>query len=152
MEPNKENIRLWVEWLRTKRLKQTTGTLAALERGHQEWGYCCLGVACEAAIASGLNVTVVVNVDDLSSQRDRKWKSYDLSVDLLPVSVMQWLGLDSRDPMVWWTRGASKFAETLVTLNDREGWDFNPIADAIEYTFLREEGDDSISESKETDH
>lgn len=150
MEPNKENIRLWVEWLRTKGLKQNVGSLAAQEHGEQEWGYCCLGVACEAAIASGLNVAIQINVDTLSSKGDRGWKSYDNNVDVLPESVIQWLGLDSGDPVVRWTQDDNKFAQTLSTLNDQERWDFARIADAIEYTFLREEGDDDISPSGET--
>ena len=39
--PNKENIRKWVEALRSGDFPQTTSTLADSD------GYCCLGVACD---------------------------------------------------------------------------------------------------------
>ena len=150
MEPNKENIRLWVEWLRTKGLRQETGALAVREREEQGWGYCCLGVACEVARASGLELKVEVEDDPFAEALRRQRKKYDGVEDVLPASVMRWLGIGTEDPLVSWAEAERGVEQHLSSLNDDERWDFARIADAIEYTFLREEDDDDALSNGET--
>lgn len=77
---NNERIQLWQNALRSDRYKQTTGTLA------NEEGHCCLGVACEVAIANGLSVRKA-EVGDGSF-------SYDTETDVMPGVVADWFGVD----------------------------------------------------------
>lgn len=105
------NQQKWVDALRSGEYNQTTGTL------QDDYGYCCLGVACKVALDNGVNVNTDedngnISGDELSDQKD----------------VKSWLGLYDNQ---------GRFETTpkqlyLTTLNDIEGLDFNEIADYIE--------------------
>ena len=86
--PNLDNIRLWVNDLRSGEFEQGTGQLNQVKDGVDQ--YCCLGVACETARKNGLRMSVV---NDATGD-----KVYDREQAFLPDSVMNWLGLDSRNP------------------------------------------------------
>ena len=88
---NKQNVRRWVEALRSGDFKQTTGQL------YLDGSYCCLGVAC--AIAG-----VSINGEHINS--------------VLPDAVMEWLGVKDSDPEIgerratqWNDSEAKNFAE-----------------------------------------
>jgi hypothetical protein len=115
---NRENISKWVDALRSGRYEQTTGRLANQE------GYCCLGVACEVAIDSGVKLSrdTVTNGTIL----------YDGNCDGLPYPVSEWLGLfDEYDPVLHGRRASLWNDESLA--------DFPKIASLIEEEFLKEE-------------
>lgn len=130
---NKENMRKWVEDLRTTDAGQATGVLrepqAAVGAPSK---YCCLGRACEVAIASG-------DVDLSWDSRHGSYVSHpgggSLSWDssALPLVVRNWLGLDREDPLV--AGGGCGGVERDVSAaqaNDELHWPFARIADAIE--------------------
>lgn len=112
--PNKENIRKWVEALRSGEYKQFKYGLTNDERS----AFCCLGVACEVyRKETGLGMW---------SQN-----AFDGVDNILPESVSKFLGLHYnkfQSPIV---RG-----DTLIQLNDSFGYDFNMIADLIEAEYL----------------
>lgn len=96
----------WVKALRSDEFTKTTGRLAYSS------GHCCLGVLAELAIRDG--VVVPKGWEDRST---------------LPVSVMEWAGLNTNDPKVM---GAYLHPVRLSYLNDAAQWTFKRIADTIE--------------------
>lgn len=101
MTVNKQNMRLWVDALRSGEFEQGTGHLAYCEitRGHlgtQETRgpvkRCCLGVATEVAMRNGVQASTgeVAGVHNVIFE-------YDGQRDFLPTAVIRWLGLDSGD-------------------------------------------------------
>jgi len=128
---NKENITKWVDALKSGEYEQTVGAL------RNEWGYCCLGVACDVAIKNGLNVIVEeVEGEDVS---------YDGSLAYLPESVSGWLGLEEMPYAL-----VANNERSLVCLNDSDLWTLDQIAQAIKETYL-EDGDVNISVPMDTE-
>ena len=96
---NKQNVRKWVEALRSGDFKQTTGQL------YLDGSYCCLGVAC---------VLAGVSIDGEHCN------------SVLPDAVMEWLGVEDSDPEIgerratqWNDSEAKKFAE-IADLIEKE--------------------------------
>jgi hypothetical protein len=114
---NKDNIRKWVEALRSGKYQQTTGALC------RDGKYCCLGVACEVAIENG--VLVVRRGTGENVVR------YDSREGVLPWAVLEWLGIDEKDPEL----GKSQ-SMVASDWNDHVRADFTKIADLIEETYL----------------
>lgn len=116
-----KNAKLWVEALRSGKFKQTTGRLAA--KGHK---FCCLGVACEVAIANG------VKVKKEKPESDDGDIMYDGSDDVLPVSVQKWLGL--KNIAGTFAHQLEEFPNmfSLIDMNDTGHMKFKEIADVIE--------------------
>lgn len=107
----------------------------ALESGEYEQGhgylnnhgkYCCLGVLCDLAEKAG-----VVKTDN-SGNKGKVWYEavsdpYDENTLVLPDAVMEWAGLDSKNPIVQ-VDGESK---SLADVND-DGEPFSVIARIID--------------------
>lgn len=113
MKPNKENMRKWVEALRSGEYKQGKYQLRRADNT-----YCCLGVACDLH----------------SKETGTPWSPNDMYVDngiALPKVVQEWLGIDSADIGL-------PNQKSLVLLNDVYKQTFAEIADVIEKTFLQE--------------
>lgn len=116
--PNKNNIRRWVEALRSGEYKQGKHAL------HPKDTFCCLGVACD--------------ISGLGSWTDG---AYDHkggicgSNSTLPYFVRDWLGIDSVNPELQFPRSYLTASEA----NDDKRRSFDDIASAIERTFLSEE-------------
>jgi hypothetical protein len=121
MMADRENVRLWVDALRSGKYEQGRNYLA------KDGQYCCLGVACEVSIANGLNLRVILQAGGT--------KAYDSSDTTLPLSVVHWLGVDKSSPSVTMEHGYSR---ELAQLNDA-GETFQVIADLIEREWLTEE-------------
>ena len=101
MTVNVENMRLWIEALRSGEYTQTKGINYRAEPfegdddlGPQPVGYCCLGVACEVAVRNGL--VFMDNVEGEPSDDQHWWRS---SGDL-PFEVRDWLGVDDENPRI----------------------------------------------------
>lgn len=109
-----EPQRLWVEALRSGKYPQGRQALCHID-GDETVDFCCLGVACEVAIAAGLTV----RVDTRFGGR----RSYDGCSLFLPPTVAQWLGLADDN-------GACA-GGSLSNRND-SGATFSDIADLIE--------------------
>jgi hypothetical protein len=110
-----ENAKKWVAALRSGRYPQGRHSLNQNDRA-----FCCLGVGCEVAIESG------VDVKKTHSGFGQAVK-YNNSMSVLPLIVLQWLGLASASGHFTDSRFSS-----LVALNDNGQHTFNDIADIIE--------------------
>jgi hypothetical protein len=120
MNPNKTNIRKWVEALRSGHYKQSKRVLTKLTTDKKIKGHCCMGVACRVAIAEGIK---------LKQSRSLGYITYDGALGAMPDKVVNWLGVDSDDPKV--------LDNTLSFWNDLEGKTFKEIADLIEKEYLK---------------
>ncbi len=121
MSMNLDPKRLWLEALRSGGYQQGVDALASIMRGHRD-EYCCLGVACEVAVMSG------VELEKRVSNKDFGVYTYDGMTDSLPYSVASWLGVDVADPTVSTPTGVSR---RLSQLND-DGRTFAELANLIE--------------------
>lgn len=138
--PDTENIRTWVEALRSGKFKQAKRSLTR-SLGNGEVGFCCLGVACEVA-GTVQRVTVDYGIDGARlAYQDGSGRRH---LSLLPDSVSRWLGLDDRpdrdNPAVTYSDGSgyrSRFH--LAELNDNLDLSFDEIADIIEREWLSDE-------------
>jgi hypothetical protein len=110
------NTKKWVEALRSGKYKQGK---AYLRKGDK---YCCLGVACELAIESGVKV-LVDKIDNNTHYYNNKTKK-------LPREVTDWLGLKT-DIGEFDRTEQYVYNNSLTNLNDN-GKTFNDIADIIE--------------------
>ena len=141
MPVNKEAIAEWVTALRSGNYEQTTGQLVSTIKVGDgiAYGYCCLGVAC-SVFAERVGLThdddgewFVWTEDDGSRQGEGMNLPRQVA-DLLGVDVMSpdVKVSDPSEPKGW-------YSASLIELNDEEHFDFNQIADAIEFTWLRDD-------------
>lgn len=125
-QPNKGNLRLWVEGLRSGQFTQGTGTLKR-RRPDGTYQYCCLGVACEVAKANGV---------PLVEEKPDEWSYFDGEGSALPAAVIEWLGMSGTDPDV-------RPGTSAISANDGvDTWSFERIADGIVATYNLEETDE----------
>lgn len=112
------NAKKWIAALRSGDYKQGLGALCQTY-ADGDCRYCCLGVACEVAIKSGVPIEV-----SGCTYRSSSLINFDGHLFNLPESVREWLGLNS----VF----GSTSDTTLTMLNDQERKSFSEIADFIE--------------------
>lgn len=122
-EINKERVALLVEALESGKYEQAGGRLARLDASGV-MRHCCLGVACEVAMAAG--VPLEIRIDEEGSVK------YDDWVATLPRIVREWYGVAVSDPIVVDHNGQRQAASKL---ND-EGQPFPQIAAAFRRTYL----------------
>lgn len=125
---NKENVRKWVDALRSGKYKQCR---SYLNKGD---AYCCLGVACEVAFKNGVAVEIV-NLNENTSNAEAI-RSYNKNTIDLPTVVKEWLGFEQHSPTV---RLSNNREEFLTNLNDSYKFSFEQIADLIEAQFINGE-------------
>lgn len=128
----KREMLLWADALDSGEHKQGKHVLEKVDSGQK----CCLGVACVVAMADGvvLDRRVVLDSDD------REVVSYWQPVlnanggfnefSHLPADVMEWLGLESNNPMLP-NDGEEGRWINATQANDNAGWDFPRIAAAV---------------------
>lgn len=160
---NVTNMRTYIRELREGGREQTSGTLAVRARG-ANWKFCCLGVACECAIADGLKLDVKDQGTSVVQRSYGIYKPnpssevpgsfYGSSADL-PPEVQTWLGVDSENPhlqvapttLAWLRHQYADMSFSVdrklsaINLNDDYKVPFPLIADCFEYTYLREDWD-----------
>lgn len=120
MKQQKAHRQLWIKELRETTKKQGKFALHNI----LEDSYCCLGIACEVAIANG----VAVKKTDAGNSTE-----YDSRTGGLPESVRQWLGLDiDTGHFEKSLEIGDQLIGSLVSLNDNTDWTFKQIADLIE--------------------
>lgn len=117
----------WVEALRSGDYQQTKGSLIVQE-GEQKL-YCCLGVLTDLAMKEGIEGVRFVEGVRFDSETelsvrldDERWVTHDEGD--LPLPVMEWAGLPSRDPALG--------SFSAIHWNDDAGSGFDEIADMIE--------------------
>lgn len=146
MTVNRERVRLLVDALRSGEFTQATGTLHRTEEDEPE-GYCCLGVACVVAMRNGCAVEEVSNNGENIFRATGD--AFDESSGYLPKVVVEFYGFDvapNGDPEldkdgVSNGRAREWLVLTATKVNDQLELDFSEIADAFEYTYLREENE-----------
>lgn len=129
---NKDNIRLWVDALRSGQYVQGHGALRP-----EEGLYCCLGVACEVAGANGIELN-----REYEGYADPHVKGSFYSGGM-PQVVTKWLGLKGHPRESSGDLELPEFphdpefpARWLAAWNDEYNADFNQIADIIERNLL----------------
>jgi hypothetical protein len=141
---NPENMRKFVEALRSGRFTQGAGALEYVDTNGVTKN-CCLGVACRVAMENGVKLTVYPSyrytlhlmLSTLPKTAfDDGLRDPDAVeiVNVLPPTVKLWLGVKSDNPFLDNVARATEF-------NDTFGRDFQEIADAFERTYLTEESD-----------
>jgi hypothetical protein len=130
---NQENIKKWIEALRSGKFSQTRERLADTK------GFCCLGVACEVAISNG----VVIDKCEAGTMDGKKYFEYDGDSGELPGAVADWLGLNGENdygerypesnPHL---KSANGMKYSASEWNDEMEANFPFIADLIEFTYL----------------
>lgn len=119
MEPNKENIRKWVDALRSGGYQQGNDRLNV-----DDSKFCCLGVACEVAMRDGL---------EIEKGYIERSVTYDLDRLYLPRKVADWLGVQHVNPVV----ATDELGNiTAVQANDIRKWNFTQIANGLERLYL----------------
>lgn len=127
---NKENMRTWVAALRSGDYTQGIGRLAVQVLGEDEektWTHCCLGVACELAVAAGVPMGVVEALR-VGTRGELRYKKFSGQTSYLPRSVSEWLGISGSQSDNPWVA----VDLTAGRANDAEKWSYGQIADAIE--------------------
>lgn len=127
-----DRVRLLIAALRSGKYRQTKFGLNMYIKKAKKRKFCCLGVACEVARLSGLELKTVRDNEEYADGQI----SYDGQAGVLPTSVQHWYGFDNHDPMVLLEDGTSTATATI--LNDFRGYKFGQIADAFERTYLNE--------------
>lgn len=131
MEPNKNNIKLWVDALLSGNYEQTNERLTKIdEYGHET--DCCLGVACKVAIENGVPLEIEI-IEDYTLGTTVK---YSGRVDWLPEPVQAWLGFDVGDPFLATDEVDSEWRRTATDLNDDARYSLSQIAEAIQKEYL----------------
>ena len=121
---------LWVDALRSGDYEQGKNKLSVWNQDGDEI-FCCLGVLCDIAIKSGLDIPVTDYCYEESDWLDGAPEElagcyiYDDTTELLPDAVMKWAGIDTPEVRVPGT------GTSLSHLNDN-GASFEAIASVIE--------------------
>lgn len=126
---NRQNMKLWIDALRSGNYEQCRNRLTIVDDTGRE-SHCCLGVACEVAIANGSGTIKTTHTESAE---------YDGMGGILPDSVQNWLGLNNRNPTI--------DGHTCSRWNDTFCASFNQIADALERTYL---GDENVKVETQT--
>lgn len=130
--PNKERIKLFIEALESGRYIQGQGTLARFiwdpetQKRTSLVEYCCLGVACEVAIARNGPVQREDGNDrivyrDTETDRGDSWA--------LPESVVEWYGFPGTTGA--WLAKPDGGTTDMIGMNDVDGLSFATIATAL---------------------
>lgn len=139
---NQENVRKWVEALRSGEYQQGKGHLTVLDADGNKF-YCCLGVACEV---SGVTEPAGQVESPNTGDPILAWKGTlayeaehdgDDSLFFPPQEVLDWLGIDEYNPVLVLGPELGYDAEASDA-NDTRNMTFEQIADAIERTYLVE--------------
>lgn len=103
-----KNARKWIDALRSGKYNQTR------DRLKDEYGHCCLGVACEV---------YQEEVGDLDEKLAHGIYCFDNCRSHLPIKVVNWLNLQFDD---------GEYKEGYLTTKNDTGSTFEEIADIIE--------------------
>lgn len=158
MTVNVARVRLFVEALRSGKFRRIGGVLAFYDSQIKKYKYCCLGVACEVALANGLDIP--------RTRTSSGNRAYDEASVLLPLAVTQWFGFDDTDPMIDlipedYTRSGDpnvrrnakyqlqQFAWHASNANDNLQLPFSVIANAFERTYLHANADTNATTNTE---
>jgi hypothetical protein len=123
---NQEIAKEWIKALRSGEYEQGRKVLCRLNNGPSE--FCCLGVLCEVARRSGLEI----GIKEIKNNEGYVL-AYDLEWSFLPESVQNFVGMQSKTGMV--TLEAYGGLTSLAGLNDSKKLSFEEIANVIEHNW-----------------
>lgn len=129
MSVNKERVRKFVAALRSGKFQQGAEYLGLHNPSTDKDTYCCLGVACEVAIAEGLKLAKV--------ERGNAYE-YDGERYGLPGAVMEWYGFITPNPAFSDRTDFGAYSANATAANDIKHFDFYKIADLFEQTYLND--------------
>lgn len=112
---NRENMRLWVDALRSGKYPQTFDALRRRDKFGRT-SFCVEGVAVAVA-------------------RDNKVGGASFNCGVMPKCVAEWLGINQQESMCVMINGTWTWT-TPLSLNDFLEWSFDRIADALEANYL----------------
>lgn len=135
---NKENVRKWVDALRSGDYKQTTGILERVNRYDDSRTHCCLGVACRVFMKEEDNEGILTAISDRHITKFTWHENEEGEADTLPEPVSVWLGINSNNPVL--LTGEDGELIPASTLNDEEHfrYTFDQIADLLEEKYLND--------------
>jgi hypothetical protein len=125
----------WAEALRSGRFKRGRGALHVVDRHNNQDEFCCLGVACEVAIAEGINVSrneAVSQAGHVVYQYGNPGETPDNRA-FPPEAVAEFFGLHNAKGAVVRQDNGEK-TTYLSWLNDEGSLTFDEIADIIDGT------------------
>lgn len=123
---DRSKMRLLTAALRSGDFRQAKGYLKTQDPSDDtQFLHCCLGVACELAMASG----VQVQVSDFINEDGHKTIKFDDRSDFLPVPVQQWFGCPHNDFLLRTPKG---YVVKGAQANDNESLTFEEIATGLE--------------------
>jgi len=143
MTVDKERVQLLVDALESGVYRQTNAKLCKIIDDEQM--FCCLGVACEVAIANGLNILVT---DPGNTSRA---VAYNGETAYLPEEVRDWYGFEYVDPALYIDfvihpgEDPTEHESSATKANDKYHKTFAQIAAAFRRTYLQEEPTDGQS-------
>jgi hypothetical protein len=113
---NKDRVALWAEALENPKLVQGQNRLAYRDLDGP-WKQCCLDVACQVALANGLEGVEAeeVQLGTISTMREYVWEEGDAHYReslVLPAPVCAWYGFEDTNPDIG-SHEASYFNDTL---------------------------------------
>lgn len=136
---NTVNMLKWIEALETGGLKQCTGKLTRVDENNENPSHCCLGVATEVALASGVEGLDVRHGQDFRSGMETIFLREYVYINyagrevaekhFLPEPVSQWLGLDGAADMPLISKEGIEIVASI--LNDKYSYTFADIAAAL---------------------
>lgn len=141
MSIDKERVQLLVDALESGGYEQTNAKLCKIIGGERT--FCCLGVACEVAIANGVNISVT---DPGSTSHAI---AYNGETAYLPEEVRDWYGFEYVDPqldiVIDPDEDPTEHLSSATKANDKYHKTFGQIAAAFRRTYLQEEPTDGQS-------
>ena len=136
-EETAANRKLWTDALRSNEYEQGDSYL------HQGSKFCCLGVACDIALKSGLEL------DSGASSIDDDVVTYGGADAILPSEVRAWLGLADEVGSLRKDFGHDGFViSNLWHMNDRARSSFEEIAKVIDEDGVTLAGEEAITGSQ----
>lgn len=93
---NVVRVQLLVDALQSGEFEQARDTLGLFDEAVGKVKYCCLGVACEVAIANGLALERWIGANGNVCYADRETPDFESDTDLT-TGVAKWYGFDGPD-------------------------------------------------------
>lgn len=123
--------KLWTDALRSKKYKQGKGRLTYTEHHRKTRKNCCLGVLCDLAVKEGV-IPKPVARDTLAAGEVKFAYGATGAICNLPIEVVEWAGLSTSDPFVWYTNDSDGNNNSPLSCVNDAGVKFGEIADLID--------------------
>lgn len=121
---NIENAWFWHKALKSDKYKQGRDVLR-----NSDDKFCCLGVLCDVAINNGVKVEWLINPGQNAKIKSLKYATCPQIDSTAPIDeVYEWLGIKPSSHTIIHNLSMINF----MGMNDKDGFDFDQIADELE--------------------